>query len=391
MVKSDADVIKEFNELVNMTAPELEKWLKSDDSTSSGWTNGNSDGETVGHNSGTKIVDILKRNPDKKDDKYTDDDLKHMRKVVSYNKRHLAQEEHLKQKKSADELKQTKSYKSLKTAADPALRAFTSRLLLLLLLPLLLLQPTSPFRQTHGASDPLASPASSSSAPAASGSTFRSDVALPTALNLGKIGSSATTASTAAASSLASAQARLSSAEYLDQLEESVNKTIDAEIDTLLTSYKELVSLASIADKDKFRVAQEAFQTEARADIMVRSVQTLSLLSESLKLSLLLSKAPDATLSDEAVELMHSTEREKLKCAVLLAGLLGLDKQAAGEWVEQMDSNVSAKARAPPSGPAAPTVASETRTAETQAAAATPADAEDDDIDDDDMEDVSAG
>ncbi|SPO49043.1 uncharacterized protein PSANT_06734 [Moesziomyces antarcticus] len=358
MVKPDADVIKEFNELVNMTAPELEKWLKSDDSTSSGWTNGNSDGETVGHNSGTKIVDILKRNPDKKDDKYTDDDLKHMRKVVSYNKRHLAQEEHLKQKKSADELKQTKSYKSLK----------------------------------NGASDPAASSASSSSTPAASGTTFRSDVALPTALNLGKIGSSATTASTAAASSLASAQARLSSAEYLDQLEEGVNKTIDAEIDTLLTSYKELVSLASIADKDKFRVAQEAFQTEARADIM-----TLSLLSESLKLSLLLSKAPDATLSDEAVELMHSTEREKLKCAVLLAQLLGLDKQAAGEWVEQMDSTVSAKAqtqpeqRAPPTQSAAPTEASETRTAETQAAAGTHADTGDEDIDDDDMEDVSAG
>lgn len=105
-----------------------------------------------------------------------------------------------------------------------------------------------------GASDPLASSASSSSsAPAASGSTFRSDVALPTALNLGKIGSSATTASTAAASSLASAQARLSSAEYLDQLEESVNKTIDAEIDTLLTSYKELVSLASVSPRCRAR------------------------------------------------------------------------------------------------------------------------------------------
>ncbi len=129
----------------------------------------------------------------------------------------------------------------------------------------------------------------------------------------------------------------------------------------------------------------------------VRSVQTLSLLSESLKLSLLLSKAPDATLSDEAVELMHSTEREKLKCAVLLAQLLGLDKQAAGEWVEQMDSTVSAKAqtqpeqRAPPTQSAAPTEASETRTAETQAAAGTHADTGDEDIDDDDMEDVSAG
>lgn len=115
MVKSDAEVIKEFNELVNMTASELDKWLKSDDSTSSGCTNGNSGGETVGHNSGTKIVDILKRNPDKKKDKYTEDDLKHMRKVVSYNKRHLAQEQHLKEKKSKEELQKTKSYKSLKS------------------------------------------------------------------------------------------------------------------------------------------------------------------------------------------------------------------------------------------------------------------------------------
>ena len=113
MPKSDADVINEFNELVNMSAQELEKWLKSNDSTSSGWTNGQG-GETVGHNSGTKIVDILKRNPDKKKDKYTEDDLKHMRKVVSYNKRHLAQEKHLKEKKGKEELKQTKSYKSLK-------------------------------------------------------------------------------------------------------------------------------------------------------------------------------------------------------------------------------------------------------------------------------------
>lgn len=114
MVKQDAEVIKEFNDLVNMSASELEKWLKSSDSISSGWKNGES-GETVGHNSGTKIVDILKRNPDKKKDKYTEEDIKHMRKVVSYNKRHLAQERHLKEKKGEEELKKTKSYKSLKS------------------------------------------------------------------------------------------------------------------------------------------------------------------------------------------------------------------------------------------------------------------------------------
>lgn len=113
MVKADKDVIKEFNELVNMTADELDKWLKSEDSTSSGWTNGE-EGETVGHDSGNKISAILRRNPDKKADKYTDQDLQHMRKVVSYNKRHLAQESHLKEKKTDDELRQTKSYRSLK-------------------------------------------------------------------------------------------------------------------------------------------------------------------------------------------------------------------------------------------------------------------------------------
>ncbi|GAC92817.1 hypothetical protein PHSY_000373 [Pseudozyma hubeiensis SY62] len=324
MVKNDADVIKEFNELVNMTASELEKWLKSDDSTSSGWTNGDS-GETVGHNSGTKIVDILKRNPDKKKDKYTEDDIKHMRKVVSYNKRHLAQEQHLKEKKSKEELQKTKSYKSLK------------------------------------------------------------NVALPTALNLGKIGTSATSASTAAA---AATNSRLTaSTEYLDSLEESVNKTIDAEVETLLSSYKELVSLATIADKDKYRVAQEAFQTEARADIMIRSAQTLTLLSESLKLSLLLSKTPDPALNDEAIQLIKSTEAEKLRCAVLIGQIMHLDVGRAEQLVRDLDrSFVEGRAsRAQSQG--VPTSGSEDVARQGSEDRAV----EEEEIEDDDMEDVSAG
>lgn len=40
---------REFNELVNMTASELEKWLKSEDSTSSGWSKEDGSGETIGH------------------------------------------------------------------------------------------------------------------------------------------------------------------------------------------------------------------------------------------------------------------------------------------------------------------------------------------------------
>jgi len=114
MVKPESEVISEFNELVNMSADELEEWLKSDDSTSSGWKNDSSEGETVGHESGRKIVDILKRNPKKDEDKYTDEDVEHMRKVVSYCKRHLAQENKMKETKSPEELEQTKSTKSLK-------------------------------------------------------------------------------------------------------------------------------------------------------------------------------------------------------------------------------------------------------------------------------------
>ena len=58
--------------------------------------------------SGRKIIQILEKNPKKDPNKYEDEDINHMRKVVSYCKRHLAQEE--KAKKDPD----SKSAKSLK-------------------------------------------------------------------------------------------------------------------------------------------------------------------------------------------------------------------------------------------------------------------------------------
>ena len=51
---------------------------------------------------------ILTKNPDKDPNQYEEEDLQHMRKVVSYCKRHLAQEEKAKQNTDS------KSYKSLK-------------------------------------------------------------------------------------------------------------------------------------------------------------------------------------------------------------------------------------------------------------------------------------
>lgn len=73
-----------FEDAVNMTATELERWLKTDESRSVGQSDG---GESVGHESGRRIVELLR----KKKDEVTDDDHEHMRKVVGYVHRHLAQ------------------------------------------------------------------------------------------------------------------------------------------------------------------------------------------------------------------------------------------------------------------------------------------------------------
>jgi hypothetical protein len=75
----------DFRELVNMTPAELEEWLATDASRDAGQHKDG--GESTGHASGRRIVDILRAG---KSD-LTDDDYAHMRKVVGYVRRHLAQ------------------------------------------------------------------------------------------------------------------------------------------------------------------------------------------------------------------------------------------------------------------------------------------------------------
>lgn len=54
-----------------MTADELQEWLGGEESQKSGWTNDSSSGgETVGHESGRRIVSILSKNPKKDPSKY---------------------------------------------------------------------------------------------------------------------------------------------------------------------------------------------------------------------------------------------------------------------------------------------------------------------------------
>jgi hypothetical protein len=78
-------IVDEFDDLVNMTRKELEDWLQTDESKSVGQSDGG--GESKGHESGRKIVELLEKN---KSD-YTDEDLEHMKRVNGYVKRHLGQ------------------------------------------------------------------------------------------------------------------------------------------------------------------------------------------------------------------------------------------------------------------------------------------------------------
>jgi Protein of unknown function (DUF3140) len=81
---SDADVLHAFHALVNMTAPELKAWLETDHAKSVGQDSG--DGESIGRKAGRRTLRLLgiKRAPNA-------DDIAHMRRVVGFIRRHLAQ------------------------------------------------------------------------------------------------------------------------------------------------------------------------------------------------------------------------------------------------------------------------------------------------------------
>ncbi|NIH81182.1 DUF3140 domain-containing protein [Amycolatopsis viridis] len=83
---NDTDEIwRRFRDEVNMTPKELEDWLETDESKQAGQHDGG--GESVGHSSGRRIVQILRS---KRDD-LGDEDYQHMRKVLGYLHRHRAQ------------------------------------------------------------------------------------------------------------------------------------------------------------------------------------------------------------------------------------------------------------------------------------------------------------
>jgi hypothetical protein len=86
MANTHQETYQEFNNLVNMSPSDLEKWLESEESKEVGITKGDAQ-ESQGRKSAKKIIGIKRKH--KAD--LSEEDYDHMSKVVSYIKRHLAQ------------------------------------------------------------------------------------------------------------------------------------------------------------------------------------------------------------------------------------------------------------------------------------------------------------
>ncbi|MGL5873121.1 MAG: DUF3140 domain-containing protein [Xenococcaceae cyanobacterium] len=77
--------LEEFQEVVNLTCEELQKWLTTQESNLVGQKK--DENESIGHKSGKHILEIL----NKEESEYTKEDFEHMQKVISYVRRHSAQ------------------------------------------------------------------------------------------------------------------------------------------------------------------------------------------------------------------------------------------------------------------------------------------------------------
>lgn len=85
MTTDAKSVVEEFKQSVNMTARELNTWLQTEESKAVGQKE--SGHESIGHQSGKHIVELLS----KSQADYDEGDLSQMKRVISYVHRHLAQ------------------------------------------------------------------------------------------------------------------------------------------------------------------------------------------------------------------------------------------------------------------------------------------------------------
>ncbi|EJD49644.1 hypothetical protein AURDEDRAFT_59336 [Auricularia subglabra TFB-10046 SS5] len=112
---------------------------------------------------------------------------------------------------------------------------------------------------------------------------------------------------------------------YLDAIEEDFNRRLDGDVEVLVEGMGDLVALAAVGDKDKFVVAQEAFQAQCRAESMVRAANSLLSLTHTLKLMLLLADEQQIVKqrTEERAQVREEADGYKTRAAELADGLLG--------------------------------------------------------------------
>ncbi|KAG9099771.1 hypothetical protein FRC06_004870 [Ceratobasidium sp. 370] len=93
---------------------------------------------------------------------------------------------------------------------------------------------------------------------------------------------------------------------FLQNHEEEWNRLVDAEVEALAEGMADLVGIASIEGKDRFQIAQEAFQAECRAESIAIAANSLLSITHSLKLMFL--------LGDE--QYITQRRKERLRSAV---------------------------------------------------------------------------
>jgi len=110
------------------------------------------------------------------------------------------------------------------------------------------------------------------------------------------------------------------SGKYLDDVQEDWNRRVDTEVQTMVDGMVDMIELAALAEKDKFRTSEDAFEMETRAENMVRAAHSLLTITHSLKLMVL--------LSDES----QAVERREQELAEIAQEIEEAHRKTAAEW-----------------------------------------------------------
>ncbi|KAI5481352.1 hypothetical protein MNV49_004974 [Pseudohyphozyma bogoriensis] len=142
-------------------------------------------------------------------------------------------------------------------------------------------------------------------------SDVRKRSVLPSTLNL---------LAAAQSSSAAASINDLTSDEYLDKMEEELNRSVDKEVEGLVDGMGEIVAKGNIEGRDHHQLSLDSFQIASRTESMIRSTHTLLSLVHTLKLLHLFSDTATPTLATEkrAKELEKEIEVAKARVRALV-------------------------------------------------------------------------